>query len=269
MMRSLWTAASGMKTQQTMVDSIANNLSNVNTIGFKKERLEFKSLLYETMGRAGDIEKGGSPVNLQVGHGVKTVASVKTFTQGAFTMTEGAMDFAIEGDGFFVVETADGDENYTRDGSFKLATYEGGLMVTTSSGRAILDTDGNPIVFSEDVVGGKLTVNENGEFFTVVDDENIDLDVRMNVVQFKNTQGLLNEGNGLYSASVASGEAMSESDTANLEKSLVVQGALEASNVQVVEEMVKLIVAQRAYELSSKAIQTSDEMLAMANELKR
>ncbi len=109
MMRSLWTAASGMKTQQATVDSISNNLSNVNTKGFKKERLEFKSLLYETMREAGKIENGGMPVNLQVGHGVKTVASVKSFTQGTFERTEGPLDFAIEGDGFFVIMDAYGN----------------------------------------------------------------------------------------------------------------------------------------------------------------
>ncbi|MCF8020650.1 Flagellar basal-body rod protein FlgG [Petrocella atlantisensis] len=269
MMRSLWTAASGMKTQQATVDSIANNLSNVNTVGFKKERLEFKSLLYETMKNAGDIANGGSPVNLQVGHGVRTVASVKSFTQGTFERTEGPLDFAIEGDGFFALMDVNGNPIYTRDGSFKTSILDGELMLTSSTGRPVLGIDGEPIVFDETVVADKLSVDEQGIFSTIVDGDRVDLGLQLQVVQFQNSQGLKTIGGGFYEQTVASGIPIIEVDNEETEGSMVVQGALEASNVQAVEEMVKLIVAQRAYELSSKAIQSSDEMLQRANELKR
>lgn len=269
MMRSLWTAASGMKSQQAMVDSISNNLSNVNTTGYKKERLEFKSLLYETMREAGDTATGGEPVNLQVGHGVKSAASVKTFSQGTFERTEGALDFAIEGDGFFAVQDGNGNERYTRDGALKMAISNDGLMLTNSGGQPILGTDGEAIIFPEDVSMENLSVDEKGNFSTMEDGSKVDLGLQIGVVQFKNAQGLQSIGGGLYDVTTASGEAILEADSTDLEDSLIIQGGLEGSNVQAVEEMVKLIVAQRAYELSSKAIQTSDEMLSMANGLKR
>lgn len=269
MMRSLWTAASGMKTQQATVDSISNNLSNVNTVGFKKERLEFKSLLYETMKEAGSVETGGNPVNMQVGHGVKTVASVKTFSQGTFENTEGDLDFAIDGQGFFVAQDVDGSEVYTRDGSFKMAIYEDGLMLTTSAGNFIKGIDGEKITFDNGMTASKLDVDEFGRFSTMENGTKVDLGMQIQVVQFQNTQGLLSKGGGYFEQTVASGEPMLEVEEDDLDMSSVIQGGLEGSNVQAVEEMVKLIVAQRAYELSSKAIQTSDEMLQEANALKR
>jgi len=120
MMRSLWTAASGMKTQQLVVDTIANNLANVNTIGYKKERMEFKSLLYETLESAGQVDQGGQPINLQIGHGVRAAGSVKTYTQGNLERTENPLDFALSGGGFFAVEDADGEIKYSKDGAFKM-----------------------------------------------------------------------------------------------------------------------------------------------------
>lgn len=270
MMRSLWTAASGMKTQQAMVDSISNNLSNVNTIGYKKERLEFKSLLYETMREAGSVDKGEEPLNLQVGHGVKTSASVKSFTQGVFERTEGPLDFAVEGEGFFVVQDPNGVLRYSRDGAFKLAmNANDNLILTNSSGNPIIGADGSPIEFVEDVTAEELQVDEYGNFSIMVEEELVDLGLQIQVVQFANAQGLKSLGGSLYATTVSSGEAMSEADSDSLQKSQILQGGLEGSNVQAVEEMVKLIVAQRAYELSSKAIQTSDDMLQLANQLKR
>ncbi len=269
MMRSLWTAASGMKSQQAMVDSISNNLSNVNTVGYKKERLEFKSLLYETLRAAGDSATGGEPVNLQVGHGVKAAASVKTFTQGTFERTEGALDFTIEGDGFFAIQDGNGNERYTRDGALKMALSNDGLMLTSSSGRPVLGVDSEPIIFPKDVTMERLEVNEKGKFSMMVDGNRVDLGLQLGVVQFQNAQGLQAIGGGLYDVTVASGKAIVEAESTDVEDSLIIQGGLEGSNVQAVEEMVKLIVAQRAYELSSKAIQTSDEMLSLANGLKR
>ena len=269
MMRSLWTAASGMRTQQSTVDSISNNLSNVNTTGFKKERLEFKSLLYETLSDAGAIENGGTPVNMQVGHGVKTVASVKTFSQGTFTRTENPLDFTIEGQGFFALQDHDGSVKYTRDGSFKMAIYDDQLIMTDVDGRPVLDVDNEPLTFEDGTTADELMVDMEGQFSVMVDGSEQDLGIQMKIVQFQNPQGLLSLGNGMYEATLASGEAIDEVDNEDITGSALLQGGLEGSNVQAVEEMVKLIVAQRAYELSSRAISTSDEMLQQANQLKQ
>ncbi|MBN2221289.1 MAG: flagellar hook-basal body protein [Vallitaleaceae bacterium] len=269
MMRSLWTAASGMKTQQMTVDTIANNLANVNTVGFKKERLEFRSLLYETLREAGSVEQGGEPVNLQVGHGVRASGSVKIFTQGNLERTEAPLDFAIEGNGFFAVQDSNGNLRYTKDGTFKLAIYDDQLMLTTMDGHSVLSNEGEPIFFEGNIVTDRLIVNESGNFSYMTADETIDLGVGMQLSQFRNPAGLKSMGDGYYETTVASGEALLESEEEDLEKSSLIQGAVEASNVMAVEEMVKMIIAQRAYELSSKAIQTSDDMLSLANNLKR
>ena len=269
MMRSLWTAASGMKTQQVTVDTIANNLANVNTVGYKKERMEFKSLLYETIREAGSVDQGGSPVNLQVGHGVFTAGSVKTFTQGNLERTEGPLDFAISGGGFFAIQNPDGDVQYTKDGSFKMSLYDGSLVLATVNGYPVLGTDGQPLTFENGTNPSNLSVDEFGNFTTVVDGEAVDLGVQMQMVQFNNVTGIKALGGGLYEETVASGEPLLESENPDLETSSLTQGMLESSNVQAVEEMVKMIIAQRAYELSSKAIQTSDDMLSTANNLKR
>ncbi len=191
MMRSLWTAASGMKTQQATVDTISNNLSNVNTVGYKKERLEFKSLLYETMKEAGDVVKGGSPVNYQVGHGVKTSASVKTFSQGTFERTEAPLDFAIEGNGFFTIRDGNGNERYSKDGAFKMSIGTDGLMLTSSGGRPVLGVGGEPIIFGDGITADKLQVDEKGNFSTMVDGSKVDLGVQMQIVQFQNTKKFL------------------------------------------------------------------------------
>lgn len=268
-MRSLWTAAAGMKTQQATIDSIANNLSNVNTTGYKKERLEFKSLLYETMKEGGEVGNGGKPVNLQVGHGVQTVASVKSFSQGTFERTEGPLDFALEGSGFFVVKDMEGKEVFTRDGSFKTSLYKDDIILTNTNGQPVIGVDDEPLIFKDGIAIDKLEIDQFGRFSVIEDGNKVDLGIQMKVVQFKNAQGLKSIGGGNYEQSVASGEPLVEKDADKLSPSMVIQGGLEGSNVQAVEEMVKLIVAQRAYELSSKAVQTSDEMLARANELKR
>lgn len=269
MMRSLWTAASGMKAQQITVDTIANNLANVNTVGFKKERVEFNSLLYETIRNAGDIDQGGTPINLQVGHGVYTAGSVKTFTQGNLEMTEGSLDFAISGGGFFAVKSADGETQYTKDGAFKMALYDGGLVLSTVKGYPVLGTDGEPITFDNGTNPSNLNVDEKGNLSYVSNGESVDLGKQMQVVQFNNVSGVKSLGSGFFQQTIASGEPLLESENEELEGSQINQGMLESSNVQAVEEMVKMIIAQRAYELSSKAIQTSDDMLGMANSLKR
>lgn len=270
-MRSLWTAASGMKSQQLNVDTIANNLANVNTSGFKKERLEFKSLLYETMTKANTNQDGsGKPVNLQVGHGVRPVATVKSYTQGNMEMTSGNNDFAINGNGFFVINGSNGEQVYTRDGSFKTAVVDGGLMLVTSTGQQVLSTEDEPIIIPENVDPKKISVQKDGSFAVTHPNGFLeDLGIKFKLVQFRNPQGLQAVGTNLLKETTASGEPVTEFDNDDIKKSSVMQGFIESSNVQIVEEMVKMIVAQRAYEMNSKAIQTSDDMLQQANQLKK
>lgn len=265
-MRALWTAASGMTAQQLNVDTISNNLANVNTTGFKKDRLEFKDLLYETMDRASVLNGQGKPVNLQVGHGTMPVATYKNFSKGNFEKTENVLDFAIDGEAFFVVQGPKGQNVYTRDGSFKIGLSEDGNKITTSEGYPVLDQDGNEIILDIDV--SKLKVSTDGSLsYTDENGNTVDLGQKIGLMKFSNRAGLESVGGNFYTANSASGEPVLDEELGD--RSVLSQGFLESSNVQVVEEMVKLIVAQRAYEVNSKAIQTSDEMLGQANNLKR
>lgn len=272
MMRSLWTAASGMTSQQMNVDTISNNLANVNTTGYKKERLEFKSLLYQNMERA-TLDPANSvnrPVNLQVGLGVRPIATGRIFDTGNFERTDNKLDFAIEGNGFFAVQRSENEIDYTKDGSFKLSVVDEGSMLVTSEGYPILNTDGEPIVIPPEVMIDSMNVSEDGKIgYTDSTGTFVDLGIQFDMVQFSNSQGLLAIGGNLLSKTPATGEAMHEIDGEVNKTSRLVQGVLEMSNVQVAQEMVKLIVAQRAYELNSKAIQTSDDMLQLANNLKK
>jgi len=272
MMRALWTAATGMNSMQLNVDVISNNLSNVNTYGFKKERLEFKTLLYETMQKA-DLDASytsGRPVNLQVGLGVRPIATSRYFTQGNFQVTNNTLDFGIEGDGFFTINHGPGQLGYTRDGAFKLSLVEGGSMLVTANGFTVLGVDGEPIIFPSDVVLTSIHVDTDGSFsYTDKENASHDLGMKFDIVQFNNPQGLLSDGANLYLETPASGGPLHEADDEVPKLSRVRQMVLEMSNVMVTEEMVSLIIAQRAYELNSKAIQTSDDMLAQANNLKR
>lgn len=266
MMRALWTAGTGMIGQQTNVDVIANNLANVNTTGYKKERLEFKDLLYETMQRAQVLDGNGRPVNLQVGHGAAPVATVKNYGTGNLEKTDNALDFAINGEGFFTVRGPNEETVYTRDGSFKLSVSDMGTRLTTSDGYAVLDDMGEDIYI--DIPLDKLFVSELGELSTVDESGTAQsLGQVIGMVNFPNKQGLEAIGGNFYKITSASGQPIPNLDQEV--RSTVKQFFLESSNVQVVEEMVKLIVAQRAYEISSKSIQAADEMLGMANNLRR
>ncbi|MCR5784380.1 MAG: flagellar basal-body rod protein FlgG [Eubacterium sp.] len=270
MMRSLWSAASGMIAQQTNVDTISNNIANVNTTGYKAEKAEFKSLLYQTLQSTSTSANGDTkPIPAQVGLGTRTASITSEFTQGALTDTGSDTDFAIDGLGFFKVANANGDEYYTRDGSFTLVEGADGLSLCTSDGLYVLDTEDNPIVFPEGVSSSQVYVSSAGSFaYYDSDGEIIDLDMSIGLYQFNNPSGLDKLGDNLYQPTDASGDPLSESENDNLVKSSLKQGYLEASNVSVADEMVNLIVAQRAYELNSKAITTSDEMLQQANQLK-
>lgn len=266
MMRALWTAASGMTAQQMNVDVISNNLANVNTTGYKKERVEFKDLLYETMDRARVLGDSGKPVNLQVGHGTTAVATVKNFETGSPEETGNKLDFFIDGDAFFMVQGPAGEVNYTRDGSFKISITDSGNILTTSDGYPVLDDSGMPITIDVDL--SKLIVSQSGEL-SYLDEEGLPVPTGQTIglVYFENRNGLEGIGRNLYKAGQAAGYPVPALDST--ETSIISQGFLEASNVKTVEEMVKLIVAQRAYELNSKAIQSSDEMLGIANNLRR
>jgi flagellar basal-body rod protein FlgG len=266
MMRALWTAGGGMATQQFNVDVISNNLANVNTTGYKKERAEFKDLLYETVNRAYILNGTGKPVNLQVGHGAAAVATVKNFSPGSLEKTDNTLDFAINGDAFFMIKGPTGETNYTKDGSFKISLSDQGNILTTSDGLQVLDNTGNPIILNIDLA--KLTVTSSGEL-TYIDENGAaaSLGQKIGMVAFPNKQGLESIGSNLFKENSASGAPVLDEELAD--KSSLQQGYLESSNVQVVEEMVKLIVAQRAYEINSKAIQSADDMLGLANNLRK
>lgn len=262
MLRSLWTAATGMKAQQTNIDTITNNLSNVNTTAYKKTRAEFQDLLYQTIRPAGVTNNMGSqyPTPIQIGHGVKLSATMKSFVQGTPVNTGGTFDMAIQGDGFFMVQQPNGELGYTRDGSFKIDS-EGNIV--TSEGYYMLPEVTIPAESTQ------VVIRENGDVAVSVPGQT-DMQIIgvIKLVKFPNAAGLMSIGKNLYIESEASGEAL-EGIPGFEGFGTLAQGMLEASNVSVVEEMVNLITSQRAYEINAKAIQTSDEMLGLANDLKR
>lgn len=271
MMRSLWSAASGMIAQQTAVDTIANNLSNVNTTGYKTEKTEFKSLLYQTLQTRTTTANGeDKPIPAQVGLGTRVASITSNFTQGSMLSSESFTAMAIAGDGFFAVRGADGNTYYTRNGDFKLSVgNDGNLTLVTANGYPVLDTDGNPITMPGDVSSSKIQVSTEGAFGYTDGNGNFVTVGNIGLFQFSNPAGLEKLSNSLLAVTDASGAALNEANTANLIRSEVRQKYVEGSNVQVADEMVNLIVAQRAYEMNSKAIQAADDMLSQANQLKR
>lgn len=263
MMRSLWSAASGMKTQQTHMDVIANNLANVNTIGMKKQRAEFQDLLYQTLRPAG-AENGPDsryPEGLQIGLGAKLSATNRIFTQGNLQSSERPLDVAIEGEGFFQIEMPDGTIAYTRDGGFKLDSTR---RMVTSDGYPL--TDG--IVFDENAPEDTITIAGDGTVSCTPAGGTTTQVGRINLARFVNPSGLRAAGKNLFYETEASGPPI-ESEPGTEGAGTLMQSTIEMSNVQVVEEMVNMIVAQRAYESDAKAITTSDSMLEIANGLKR
>ena len=270
MVRSLWTAATGMIAQQTNVDTIANNLANVNTTGYKTQVAEFQSLLYQNLQTKTTSANGEmKPGSAQVGLGVRNSSISSIFTQGEFIESTSDSSFAIEGKGFFAIQGLNGETEYTRNGNFFISQGKEGLTLCTTEGYPVLDAEGKPIVFPADYIASKITITGDGRF-QYPDDQNQpqDLGITMGVFQFNNPTGLYKNDGGYFDVTDASGPAMNEATNTALTKSKVVKGYLEASNVQVADEMVNLIVAQRAYELNSKAITTTDEMMQTANQLK-
>ena len=262
MIRSLWTAATGMQAQTSNIDVISNNLANVNTSGFKRSRADFQDLLYETVRPAGTSTAGGSevPTGIQFGHGTRTVATQKIFMQGNFQHTQNELDMAIEGDGFFQITQANGDIAYTRAGNFKIDS-EGRLVSPDGllmEPEITIPVDAMAVSIGTD---GEVSVLQPGSTAPVVVG-NIEL------ADFVNPAGLQSIGRNMYLQTAASGDPTT--GTPGVDGfGTIAQGYLEMSNVSVVDEMVNMITAQRAYEINSKAIQTADDMLQIVNSLKR
>ena len=271
MLRSLWTAATGMIAQQTNVDTIANNLSNVNTTGYKAEVAEFKTLLYQNMQTKTTSANGANkPIGAQVGLGVRNSSITSIFIQGSFLESSSTSAFAINGKGFFAVQGEDGQTYYTRNGNFNWSLGTSGLTLTTSDGLPVLDSTGKAIVLNGNYMSSSITISSDGTICYPDASNNMQsLGITIGLYQFQNPAGLTKMDSSLFAVSDASGAAINEARATNIQKSSVVQGYLEGSNVQVADEMVNMIAAQRAYELNSKAITASDEMLQQANNLRR
>jgi len=260
MLRALYSAASGMESEQLNLDVISNNLANVNTTAFKKSKIEFQDLLYQTTRAPGSEAGAGNllPTGLQIGHGSQAVATSRIFTNGELSQTGEPLDLAINGDGFFQVTMPDGSLAYTRAGSFK----------TASDGR-IMTSDGLPVASGFQAVPPgttNITVDSSGDVTYTT--PNGATTYQIQLTRFLNPNGLDALGRNLYKETQSSGSPELGTPGQNGFGQLQ-QGQLELSNVKVVEEMVHLIMAQRAYEVSSKAVQAADEMLQQGNNLKR
>lgn len=271
MVRSLWTAATGMIAQQTNVDTIANNLANVNTNGYKTQVNEFKSLLYQNIQTRTTSANGEQkPGSAQVGLGVRNASISSVFSQGSLIASESDSAFALDGKGFFAIKGEDGNTYYTRNGNFKFTLGPNGNMLATSEGEPVLDSTGKAIELDEKYIISQISVSADGELCYPDENNNPQpIGIRVGVFQFNNPNGLEKLSDSRYQQTAASGQPINEATNTNVQKTSVIQGYLEGSNVQVVDEMVNMIVAQRAYELNSKAITASDEMLQQANDLRR
>lgn len=259
-----------MMAQQNAVDTISNNLSNVNTTGYKKETVEFKTLLYSKL-QTDTTDNNGDPKPVigQVGAGVRTGSITSRYTQGPLNATGNTYDFALDGSGFFQIAMPDGSVAYTRNGAFNMAIGVEGLTLCTSDGYPVLGSTGEPLVFPAEVDTSKVMIDEDGRFsYRNAQDVVIDLNMRFGLVQFTNPAGLEKLSGSLAAQTEASGEPRVEVEDATLKSSKVRSGYLEGSNVETVDEMVNLIVAQRAYEMNSKVITASDQMLQQANNLR-
>jgi len=256
------TAASGMAAQQMNVDNIANNLANVNTTGFKKSNLEFQDVLYRNLRQAGTSSAPGTiiPAALEIGYGTAPVATTRQFEMGELQSTGNALDMSLQGNGFFQISLPDGTIGYTRDGSFKLSA-DG--QITTSDGYFLFPEITIPDDAESISVGfdGTVSVNVVGQ----TDPQELG---QIETAKFINPAGLEAIGHNLFRQTAASGDPITGTPG---EEGLgtIAQGYLEMSNVDVVKEMVNMIVAQRGYEMNSKAIQTADEMSGLANNIKR
>jgi flagellar basal-body rod protein FlgG len=260
MLRALYTAATGMQAQQINIDTIANNIANVNTTGFKEGRAEFQDLLYQTIRPAGTASSTSTtyPTGLQLGLGTRPVAIDRNYSQGDFKQTGNPFDLVIEGKGFFQVKLPSGETGYTRDGSFHVSA------------------DGTLVTSGGDPLEPQITIPTNAETVTIGKDGTVTATVAgvaqqvgtIQLASFANPAGLNAIGGNLFTLSTASGDAVTGAPGEN-GIGRINQGFLENSNVSVVEEMVNMIIAQRAYETNSRAIKVADDMLSQINNLIR
>lgn len=255
MIQSLHTAATGAKNQQLRIDAIANNVANIDTDGFKSARVCFKDAVYQTM--RSPLQPQDGTKNLGLGHGVLVSDTMTDFCQGTVRMTGRALDFALEGEGFFTVSGAQGETLYTRCGLFSVSVEDGGAYLVTQQGYYVLDDSGGRIGLPGNVEG--VTCSEAG----VLSDAAGTPFAALGIAAFDNPQGLFKTGGNCYAPSEASGPAKEAGDAR------VRQGCAESSNVDLVDEITKLMRAQRAYSLISRAITTADEMESVANNLRR
>jgi len=261
MIKSLYSAATGMNAQQTNLDNVANNIANANTTGFKRSRVEFQDLVYETLRGTSATAQGTSvPVELQIGGGTKAVATVRNFESGSPQQTGNPLDMMIRGDGFFQVLMPDGTRSYTRDGSWKVSA-EG--QVVNADGLPMEP----PMTIPQDASG--VMIETDGRILVTTPSSTTPTELgRIELARFVNPAGLTSSGGNLYKQTVASGDpvvAQAGLDgTGTLD-----QGYIETSNVKIVDEMIAMITTQRAYELNSKSVKTADDMLSIATNLKR
>lgn len=249
-----------MEAQQVNLNTIANNLANANTTGFKRSKIEFQDLLYQTPRAVGAEAGGGNvvPTGVETGNGTRVVSTAKIFTQGQLKQTGEKFDMAIEGDGFMQVQRPDGTFAYTRDGALKV---NGQGKVTTSDGFPVLSG-------FQPIPPGSTGVSVSGNGEVTVQGPSGTQNFRIQLTRFANPSGLRSLGGNLYEETPASG-TVEQGNPGEDGYGTLMQGFLESSNVNIVEEMVNMIQAQRAYEINSKAIQTSDSMLEQMAQLKR
>jgi len=261
MFRALHIAATGMGAQEMQLEGISNNIANANTVGYKKERVEFQDLLYQTLKTPGapNGPTTMNPTGLQLGTGVRVVGTARSFEQGAILNTNNPLDVSIEGNGFFVVQQNDGTPAYTRNGAFK----------TDASGQFV-NAEGMPldppITIPEGATG--ITIGSDGTVSATVGGESAPVELgKITIANFVNPAGLQAIGHNLLVATAASGEAQL-GDPGTDGRGALLQGSLEQANVEIVEEMIGMISAQRAYEINSKVITTADDMLRAATQIR-
>jgi len=261
MFRALHVAATGMAAQETNLEGISNNIANANTVGYKKQRIDFQDLLYQQVRAAGAPTSATTmnPTGLQLGSGVRVVGTTRLFDQGTITQTNNQFDMAIEGNGFFVVQQPDGTMAYTRSGTMQT---DGTGRVVTSEGLLLEP----PLTIPTNAVS--VSISANGKVTAMVSGETSPVAVGdITIANFINPAGLRALGHNLFMPTAASGDAMIGAPGEEGRGALL-QGSTEKANVDVVEEMIGLISAQRAYEINSKVITTADQMLQAATQLR-
>ncbi len=260
MLRGMWSAASGMAAQKLTIDVIANNLANVNTAGFKRSRTDFQDLMYQTIREAGSTTATGGkiPVGIQIGMGTMPVGVHKVFAQGDFEETKNELDLAIEGKGFFKVISNE-EELYSRAGNFKL-----------DADRSIVTGEGDKLQPEITIPANTVSINvDSSGIVTAFDPEGTGTSLgAIELYNFPNPAGLFSRGHNLYKDTDGSGEALAGTPGSD-GMGKIIQGFIEVSNVDVVKEMVSMIMAQRAYEINSKAIKTADDMMSIVNNISR